>query len=256
MCKFNKNIKPLSFLDKVDYADCVIIFASTNLDIYVELKDNLCKIVPKELIVEIFPELYKYNIETKGTKEEAKQITKIGKYSYGPICQDDHRGIESIGNFCSFAYGVEVVPNHEMKFITTHPMLYAGKNIEGLELDYSYFEKRKWYFEGVSPNGDITSRMKRSVIGNDVWLGQNVIITNGARIGNGVITGDGSIITKDVPDYAVVVGVPAKIIRFRYTLEQINALNKIEWWNWSDEQIRERYEDFYLPIEQFIEKYI
>ena len=56
-------------------------------------------------------------------------------------------------------------------------------------------------------------------------------------------------------DYAVVVEVPAKIIRFRYISEQINALNKIEWWNWSDEQIGERYEDFYLPIEQFIEKY-
>lgn len=83
-----------------------------------------------------------------------------------------------------------------------------------------------------------------------------MLITNSANIGNGVIAGAGAVITKDVPDYAVVVGVPARIIRFRYTLEEIDALNKIAWWGWSDEEIRERFDDFYLPIEDFIKKYL
>lgn len=106
----------------------------------------------------------------------------------------------------------------------------------------------------MSPKGS-AEKVRRIKIGNDVWLGKNVIITNGANIGNGVIAGAGSIITKDVPDYAVVVGAPARIIRYRYTAEQIESLNKIQWWNWSDEEIRERFNDFYLPIDEFIKKY-
>ena len=82
-----------------------------------------------------------------------------------------------------------------------------------------------------------------------------MIITNSSNIGNGVIAGAGAVITKDVPDYAVVVGVPARIIRYRYTREQIEALNKIAWWNWSDGKIRECYDDFYLSIGEFIDKY-
>ena len=97
--------------------------------------------------------------------------------------------------------------------------------------------------------------MKRITIGNDVWLGRNVVITNGANIGNGVIPGVGSGITKSVPDYAVVVGAPVRIIRYRYNQEQIVALNRIQWWNWSDDEIKARYNDFFLPIEKFIEKY-
>lgn len=79
-------------------------------------------------------------------------------------------------------------------------------------------------------------------------------MTNSANIGNGVIAAAGSVITKDVPDYAIVAGVPARIIRYRYQSEQIDALNAIAWWNWTDDQIRERFDDFYLPIEEFIPK--
>lgn len=99
-------------------------------------------------------------------------------------------------------------------------------------------------------------QFKRIRIGNDVWLGHNVLITNYSNIGNGVIAGAGSVITKDVPDYAIVAGVPARIIRYRYTKEEINCMNQIAWWNWSDQEIRERYDDFYLPVQEFIRKYI
>lgn len=62
-------------------------------------------------------------------------------------------------------------------------------------------------------------------------------------------------ITKDVPDYAVVAGVPARVIRYRYKKDEIEALNRIAWWNWPDEKIRENYEDFYLDIKEFIRKH-
>lgn len=98
--------------------------------------------------------------------------------------------------------------------------------------------------------------MERSIIGNDVWLGRNVILTNGANIGDGVIAAAGSVIIQDVPDYAIVGGVPARIIRFRYTKEQIAALKRIAWWDWDDEKIRSCHEDFYDDIESFIRKHL
>ena len=97
---------------------------------------------------------------------------------------------------------------------------------------------------------------ERITIGNDVWLGRNVIITNGSNIGNGVIAGAGAVITKDVPDYAIVAGVPARILRFRFEPDQIESLNKIKWWDWSDDKIRENYDDFYLPVDEFIRKHM
>ena len=113
----------------------------------------------------------------------------------------------------------------------------------------------RWYFPGVLSRG-VAHKATKSKIGNDVWLGRNVIITNGANIGNGVIAAAGAVITKDVPDYAVVAGVPAKIVKYRYTKEQIAALNKIAWWDWTDEEIRDRFADFYLPVDDFIKKYL
>lgn len=89
-----------------------------------------------------------------------------------------------------------------------------------------------------------------------MWLGRNVIVTNYANIGNGVIAGAGTVITQDIPDYAVVVGAPARIVRYRYSSEEIEALNKIAWWDWSDDDISERYDDLYLPVGEFIRKYL
>lgn len=91
-------------------------------------------------------------------------------------------------------------------------------------------------------------KLRKITIGSDVWLGRNVIITNGANIGNGVIAAEGAVITKDIPDYAVVAGVPARIIKYRFLPYKIDALNKIAWWNWSDEKIRECYDDFFVIL--------
>ena len=74
-------------------------------------------------------------------------------------------------------------------------------------------------------------------IGNDVWIGRNVIIISGVKIGDGSVIGAGSVVTKDVPPYAIAAGNPAKIVRMRFDEETIKKLLKIEWWNWSLERV-------------------
>lgn len=243
-CKYSTNIYDFSFLKEIDSREYILFLTSTNPDIYPLLREAALQVFPEERIIEL---------ECMAKKSDAFFRTEIGKHSYGPICRD-HDLIRSIGAFCSFARGVDVVPNHEMDFVTTHPIIYAGMTYENMEIEYEYFKDAPWYMPGVTPKR-IVSKRKRITIGNDVWLGVNVIITNGANIGNGVIAGAGAVITRDVPDYAIVVGAPARVYRYRYTPEQIQALNTIAWWNWSDDEIRERYDDFYLSIEAFIEKY-
>lgn len=234
LSKFNCNIKDLSCLLEKEYSNSVILITSDNVAIWDEIRINVERYVSPNRIIDIF--------ENKDLKP------RVGKYSYGPLCDNSH--VESIGAFCSFGPLTDVVWNHAISYISTHPFLYY-KADSGLSTGSS---REKWYFEGIEPKGN--AHKKRKVkIGNDVWLGRNVIITNGSNIGNGVIAGAGAVITKDIPDYSVVVGVPARIIRFRYSQEQIRELNKIAWWDWTDEKIRRCYNDFFDSIENFINKH-
>ncbi len=116
------------------------------------------------------------------------------------------------------------------------------------------FVEADWFFPGVIPKGE-RHKERRITVGNDVWLGRNVIITNYANIGDGVIAAAGAIITKDVPDFAIVAGVPARILKYRFSPEEIRELKRIAWWNWEDDKIREYYDDFFLPVEEFIRKH-
>lgn len=247
LCKYNSKIKQISFLEKLECRDYCLILASLDKTIYEELKSSVKKYFLDENIAE-FSSMLAY------AEEQIQDVTKIGKYSYGPLCRN-HPYIEKIGAFCSFAPGTEVVQNHETKYLTTHPMIYSGANLENFR-NYMESAYKDWYFPGVHPKKDKFEKRRRIQIGNDVWLGENVIITNYSNIGNGVIAGAGAVITKDVPDYAIVAGVPARIIRYRYLPKEIEALKQIAWWDWTDEEIRERYDDFYLPIMEFIEKYL
>lgn len=197
LCRHNDQIKPIEYLNEMDIREYALILASINLDIYRELLAGAKEYFKSEQIAELssMRQYYKFPVFFE---------TQIGKYSYGPICCN-HILIEEIGAFCSFAKGVDAVPNHEMRFLTTHDIISAGKMEPGSNIAYTNYYGNKWYLEGVCPHDNIKKR-KRSKIGNDVWLGRNVLITNGADIGNGVIAGAGAVITKDIPDYAVVGG--------------------------------------------------
>ena len=248
LCSYNPKIKSVDVLKEIDKQNLVVILSTTNAQIYHELRECLTDYLDDRHIADVYRKVQNSLFDVG-----AKAQTKCGKYSYGPLT--NHYLVKEVGAFCSFAEGVDVVQNHATDYISTHPIIFHDKKINPVLPDY--YANRvacKWYMDGVVPKGTVKG-LKKIHIGNDVWLGKNVIITNGANIGNGVIAGAGSIITKDVPDYAVVGGDPARIIKYRYTPEQIFALNKIAWWNWNDDEIRERFEDFYLPIEKFVDKY-
>lgn len=239
--KFNREVLDIDRLSKLDMSNYKVFLSSTNKDIYTTLKTNLLMVTNETNIIEL---------DCMRIIEAESRVgkTKVGRYSYGSLCNGSIH-IRSIGNFCSFAVGSAVVGNHDMDIITTHPI--CEKGVISREL----YREKPYYFDGVEPPLERKTVLEQTVIGNDVWLGLNTIIIAGNRIGNGVIAGAGSVITKDVPDYAVVAGNPAKIIRYRYSPEQIAALNRIKWWDWTDDEIRHRYQDLFLPIDGFIKKY-
>ena len=244
LAAYNSQFKELSFLEKVNSEDYLCLLTSSNPEIYDELREGIKKYMPEEKIIDIFP--------MEKCVKLCTPKTKFGKYSYGPLC--NHWLVESVGSFSSFAPGTDVLENHATDYISTAPFIYRGKECNSIFAEsYIFSDNFPFYFEGVQPKGQ--SKNKRIVIRNDVWLGKNVLITNGADIGNGVIAGAGAVITKDVPDYAIVGGVPARIIRYRYTQEQIRELNVIAWWDWPDEKIREYYDDFFEVIVVFIAKH-
>lgn len=247
LSQFNSQIRSLDFCKNLDESRYTVLFTCANPDVYDEVLQNLKQYFAEYNIVEIFePDLAMCN-------EEGIKRTKCGKCSYGPLT--NHWLVESVGAFCSFAPGSDVIENHAVGYISTHPFLFYGGESDAIHSrEWKDVEGEPAYFAGVTPKGD-NYKLQRITIGNDVWLGRNVLITNSANIGNGVIAGAGAVITKDVPDYAVVVGVPAHIIRYRYTQEEVEALNRIAWWEWPDEKIRYYFEDFYLNIKTFIQKH-
>ncbi|MCU7937763.1 MAG: CatB-related O-acetyltransferase [gamma proteobacterium symbiont of Bathyaustriella thionipta] len=82
------------------------------------------------------------------------------------------------------------------------------------------------------------------VIGNGVWIGDSVILLSGVHIGNGAVIGAGSVVTKSIPDYAIAVGNPAKVIKFRFDQEVINIVSRIDWWNWDKNKLKKNRELF------------
>lgn len=248
LARYNCKIKGLKYFREMDCSEYTMLLTIENPETYDEIQNTLEKYFDNLDIVKIFTRGGGYDKE-----DEIKVYTKCGKYSYGPLC--NHWLVESVGAFCSFANGSDVTENHPVDLVSTHPFMYADREANSVfDKLYDEYKDAEWYFPGVNPKGR-ANKLTKVNIGNDVWLGKNVIITNGANIGNGVIAAAGAVITRSVPDYAVVAGVPARIIRFRYKSEQIEALNKVAWWDWTDDDIRERYDDFYLDITDFLKKY-
>ena len=130
-----------------------------------------------------------------------------------------------IGKFCSIACGAKFLfnsANHTLKSLSTYPfaLMYDEWNMD-----------KKDVAKGWDNKGDI-------VIGNDVWIGYNAIILSGVKIGDGAIVATGAVVTKDVKPYEIVGGIPAKVIRKRFSDEVIIKLQKMKWWNWPADKIR------------------
>jgi acetyltransferase-like isoleucine patch superfamily enzyme len=102
----------------------------------------------------------------------------------------------------------------------------------------------------------LTDAEKRGItIGNDVWIGLRAVIMSGVTVGDGAIVGTGAIVTRDVPPYAIVVGAPAKVIKFRFDPATVERLRAICWWNWPDEKIAQEAALLTGPVEAFIARH-
>lgn len=111
------------------------------------------------------------------------------------------------------------------------------------------------FLQGVSC-ADRIARKGTIIIQNDVWVGHGAMIMAGVTLHNGCIVAAGAVVTKDVPPYAIVGGNPARILRYRFDADVIEALQKIAWWDWPEELQKARREDFTLPVEAFAKKYL
>lgn len=138
--------------------------------------------------------------------------TTMGRYSYmgknNSVCNVEIGSFCSIASYCSIGGGA-----HDLNCVSTSPVFNTGKNIFGQHF------------------AEINNELNRNVsIGNDVWIGEKVFIKDGIVIGDGAVVGAHSVVTHDVPPYAIVAGAPAKILRYRFTENEIQRLLDIKWW--------------------------
>lgn len=165
---------------------------------------------------------------------------EIGDYTYGDPTVYDWKGGGQlrVGKYCSIASGTIILlgGEHRAEFVSTYPFHMFGEG-QGLP-DPGYGSK-----------GDVN-------IGNDVWIGQRVAVLAGVNIGDGAVIGAAAVVASDVPPYAIVIGNPAFILRYRFGPGVVAKLLELKWWNWPHEVVLERLKDLLdSDIVRFIEKY-
>lgn len=163
---------------------------------------------------------------------------KVWRWTQAPL---------TIGKYCSIANNVNFIVDegfHTALKITNFPLV--DNLFEKNEYIDSY--QKDDYLKKIKQKEGIT-------IGNDVWIGMGTYIMPGVSIGNGVTIGANSVVTKDVLDYQVVAGSPAKVIKVKYDAHAIEKLNEISWWDWDEKLIKERISDLNQEIKTFITKY-
>lgn len=140
-----------------------------------------------------------------------------------------------IGKFCSIAGDCKVgMGTHSLNFASSSSVFTSAKNGTG-----QIWTKNNSFKEH-----------KKVIIGHDVWIGQNVLIVGGVKIGTGAVIGAGAVVTKDVEPYTIVGGVPARVIRKRFTESEINILLKSEWWSLEDKVLKNNIDLFQSPLKK------
>lgn len=173
---------------------------------------------------------------------KAKGYLEIGRHTYGLPRLDIYKGSECkiiIGNFCSIARDVVMVAGgvHPMDWVSTYPF------------------RIQWGLPGAYEDGMPTTKGDITV-GSDVWIGTDVMIFSGVTIGHGAVIASRSVVTRDVPPYAIVTGSPAKVLKYRFQQQIIEQMLQIRWWEWDDDKIRKTVPLFSSTnIEEFIRIY-
>ncbi len=178
---------------------------------------------------ELFRELNPHNEISPANIFPVEDVI-AGNYSYGSITVLSF-GFDAklhIGNYCSIASGVvfNLSADHPLENVSTFPFKVKCIKTEDKE---------------ANSKGSI-------IVEDDVWVGQNAIVMSGVHIGQGAVVAAGAVVTKDVPPYAVVGGVPAKIIKYRFPYETIAFLNTLDYSRLTEEMVREHVDDLYIPI--------
>lgn len=163
--------------------------------------------------------------------------SSIGDYTY--LAPNASLSNTSIGKCCSigtnFLSGWGI---HPLYGISTAPMFYSIKKQNGMTLSHS----------------DKIKEQKRITIGNDVFIGMNVCVLDGVTIGDGAVIGAGAVVSKDIPPYAIAVGNPIKVIKYRFEEDTIKKLQDIKWWD-QDENFLKEVEAHFWDVKKFTEKY-
>ena len=158
--------------------------------------------------------------------------SNIDAYSY--ISRNCHFNNVKVGRFCSIAKNTNIgLAIHPINFISTSPIFFSPENATGFQ-----WAKKKTFDDNP----------RRTIIGNDVWIGSNVTIMGGLNIGDGVIIGSNALITKDIKPYSIVGGVPGVLIRKRFDDETIENLSESKWWLFEDEYLKNNIHLFNKPL--------
>lgn len=185
--------------------------------------------------------------EGKNSIAAGTKITnsKVGYGSYINI--NSSLSFVNIGRYCSIADNVYVsLGNHPVNHVSTHPAFYYDTE---KQIGWTYHKGEPLFDEIYKyPKGEDFYQV---IIGNDVWIGSHAIIMGGIRIGDGAVIAAGAVVTKDVEPYSIVGGVPARLIKMRFTEEQRSSLLSIKWWNKSPIEIENSYRSF-VDVNNFI----
>lgn len=185
-----------------------------------------------DILIRESSSLLKCEIESYSTIYENCRLEHVRLGSFSFIAESSRLSSVTIGRFCSIGpQAIVGYGDHPTNWISTSPVFYSTQEQCGYTFsDSDYFNEKK-----------------PIAVGHDVWMGARVFIRNGVLIGNGAIIGAGAVVVTDIPDFAIAVGCPAKVIRYRFDIETRQKISDSKWWNWDLSKLQKHQALFRQP---------